>query len=522
MITKNELHILHHLGLGDHYVCKGIVVEKLKEYENIVVYSMPYNMESVIALYEDCNNRVKVQKLDDNKTYTWNVADNFIKELKSKNENIDVMKIGFRNIESHIGASFDDSFYIQSGISFEKKWENFSIDKKYYEEEPEIEEYAFVHQDINRNYKIDVSKISLTIKEPVGYSNALKYIPMIQRAAEIHCIDSSFLNLIDLLISKGIKFCSGSRKYYHYYSRNAKIGAQPHLKNEWNRFDKVPDNVIKNVIEIPKNKLLRLDNYYIKNNKKYIVNLGIVNENVGDRYNLPSMYFDFNYETFNLDIRRVNLGMEDINYFNIKNCHIIVGGGGLLWQFHSQMESIHKIRTGCLVGWGFGTNSHNKSEYDILPGYINFYDLIGIRDYNLNNIKYVPCVSCMNKIFDKKSDIKRNIGIYYHVDGVIDGKYESMNNYNDLIKVVDFISSCEVLITNTWHGAYWGNLLKKRVIIYKPFSSRFYYYKVKNPIINKMDDLTDEIINQCEIDNNFLDECREINIEYYNFVNKLF
>lgn len=48
-----------------------------------------------------------------------------------------------------------------------------------------------------------------------------------------------------------------------------------------------------------------------------------------------------------------------------------------------------------------------------------------------------------------------------------------MNNFNRNIKnVIDFLSSGNCVITNSYHGVYWATLLKRKVICI-PFSSRF-------------------------------------------------
>jgi hypothetical protein len=513
----NLLHIIHHVGLGDHYVCKGIVVEKLKEYKKVIVYSLNHNIKTVKALYGDLKDKVIIEEVSINNVKNWRAVDNFIINLNNGGQK--TFRVGFRYIEHHKDASFDDSFYIQSNINFDKKWDNFDIDSKYINKNPENKGYAFVHMDRNRGYNIDITKISLPIVEPVGKENALEYIKDIQSAHEIHCIDSSFLNLVDLLKYKGYKFCCEDRIYYHYYSRKAAIGAQPHLKCKWIRFDEVPKNIIKNEIL----KCDRMDLFHIKNNKMFLCGVGILNnENVGDRYNNPLLYFDFGINSLMLDIRKIKLHDHEHDFYDIQKSHIFVGGGGLLWQFHSQMENLYNIRKGCLIGWGFGVNSHNTEEYDKVPGYLHFYDLVGIRDYGLCGINYLPCVSCMNKVFDKNIKITDKVVVYSHVDNYIDSKeYKNICNYNSLENVINHIGSCEVLVTNNWHGVYWGNLLNKRVLIYKPFSSRFNHFKLKNVTINSLDEITDDNINKCEVYDNYLSECREYNEKYYKIVKEL-
>jgi hypothetical protein len=238
------------------------------------------------------------------------------------------------------------------------------------------------------------------------------------------------------------------------------------------------------------------------------------------------MYFDFGHKTCIMDLRKLKTTNDSGIEMN-KN-HIIVGGGGLIHQCHSQMEKIGNDggKNGLLIGWSLGHNSHFiKDELNKYPSYLNNYHLLGIRDYN-TPFNYIPCVSCMNTLFDKQYEIKYPVGIYSHGDNMIDDEgfdksVPHYNNFNPSLEfVLNFIGSCEVIVTNTFHGLYWAMLLKRRVICVSPFSTRFSRFKYKFPIIENIDEYKDSL-DKTYIYDNMVDECRQLNIEFFNNVKEL-
>jgi hypothetical protein len=44
-------------------------------------------------------------------------------------------------------------------------------------------------------------------------------------------------------------------------------------------------------------------------------------------------------------------------------------------------------------------------------------------------------------------------------------------------EVIAFLGSGSIILTNSYHGAYWGTLLGRKVVIIRPFSSRFFHMR---------------------------------------------
>jgi len=265
--------------------------------------------------------------------------------------------------------------------------------------------------------------------------------------------------------------------------------------------------------------------------KKFFVFIYDKNSNnLGDLSSCPLNYFDFSSKkekplivTASSKIMREN---ERWKYYNTKNVHFIFGGGGLLTGKVKKMFSLlsdyrakpEKKRT---ILWGIGYNENgHKIDYKTLDGFFKGFDLVGLRDYNSPYI-YVPCSSCMNKVFDKKPNPpEHKVVIYDHYGYPIprSEKYPIMsNNETDLNKVIKFLSSGETVVTSAFHGVYWSMLLNRKVVII-PSASRFYGFK--HPAAFRTNENWESGIDEAQNYNynGYLDECREINKNFYKKV----
>lgn len=212
--------------------------------------------------------------------------------------------------------------------------------------------------------------------------------------------------------------------------------------------------------------------------KKIISSHVIDPTNIGDLYSAPSHYFDFpGYQVEPLDIRHITPE-------NIQGKDVIVGGGGLLFtRFHDSFQKLvsHKKHSR-LISWGIGQQIYGTNKFDEIKkfdyqAYIQGFDLVGIRDSDyLDN--WVPCVSCMHPSFDRKRDIKHEFVVFSHKKFQLNfPEFPTMtNNHQSIDEIFDFLGSGETIITSSYHGAYWGTLLGRKVLAF-PFSSKFYTLK---------------------------------------------
>jgi hypothetical protein len=207
--------------------------------------------------------------------------------------------------------------------------------------------------------------------------------------------------------------------------------------------------------------------------------------NVGDWYCAPNRYFPLSGRQCDiLDLRPGSLEGS-----------VIVGGGGLMGEtFRVFMQEIAKARPrmDALIAWGIGENFNVDRGGGIvlpytqpLPDYLSAFDLVGVRDFG-TNYRWAPCASCMLPYFDdSRASAEHEIVIYEHkrIRIPIDGFPRKTNDGNDIDGALNFLSSGEVVITNSYHGAYWATLLGRRVLAI-PNLSKMYRFK-HAPVISR-------------------------------------
>jgi hypothetical protein len=227
--------LYHHLGLGDHFICHGIVREYAKRYARIAIFAKSQNIVSVRFMFRDLKN-VCVIEGDDVFARGFIFLNKFKIWIWRYDE---VKKIGFEDLKRDPSLPFEKEFYQMAGVPFEKKWDSFHIDRDKSREDALFVKaglkapYAFVHDDRARNYGIDDKRI------PAGLSpfrpkkeytpNIIDYCGVIEKAQEIHVIDSSFMFLIDCLQYEN----PDQKLYVHRYARVNIEWSLPILKKKW-------------------------------------------------------------------------------------------------------------------------------------------------------------------------------------------------------------------------------------------------------------------------------------------------
>lgn len=210
----------------------------------------------------------------------------------------------------------------------------------------------------------------------------------------------------------------------------------------------------------------------------------------------------------------------------IKNKILIIGGGGLL----SHGEGINKIlikliSNNKVIFWGVGVNTHSTQKIEY-PEYLKHNNILfcGIRDWK-NPFEFVACGSCLSKFFIKPPKPLRKTVVYEHFNKPINinhfPKLSNKGTKQDITKILNFLSSGEIVITNTYHGAYWSLLMNKTVLILNAFSNRFFTFPPG--IVAHVDDSTWK--SQLNLKNSnlqwFYDKCVDSNISYLNKIKNI-
>lgn len=194
--------------------------------------------------------------------------------------------------------------------------------------------------------------------------------------------------------------------------------------------------------------------------------------NAGDYWCSPLHYYDFSFIHFKkyhyMDIVNGVTGKEGYQDNKLKNRIIVIGGGGLLTSKGNFLQDTleYLIDNNKVILWGIGSNTYGNISWDIL----NHENVIlgGIRDTDLNlNMDYLPCVSCKHPLFDKVHTSSQGTGILEHARLPVDIEdLPRICNKDSMENIINFISSKESLISTTFHGVYWSQLLNKKVVAY--------------------------------------------------------
>lgn len=216
----SELFVYHHLGLGDHFICNGLVREWTTRYDCVRLFCKEHNTQTVGQMYQDL--RIKLLVGDDA------FAENYLLTLK----NAEILKIGFHQLNDQ--QPFDQQFYSLAGVPFEKRWSSFKVNRDKSKEQELIYQlklppkFALLHEDQSRGYKIDRNKINLPIvrlEKRDGFT-MIDWLAVAELADEVHVIDSSFMFLMD-----SVK--TSCPLIIHRYSRNNPNWQLPTLKKNW-------------------------------------------------------------------------------------------------------------------------------------------------------------------------------------------------------------------------------------------------------------------------------------------------
>lgn len=212
----NSLYVLSHLGIGDHMLCNGLIRNLATKYGLIQIPCFLHNYESVHFMFKDLPNVQAVAIKDE--------ADAI--RLAQLNGSL---RLGYYSLDSFNSDIFDQEFYRQAGVPFKERWDNFRIGCSVADAGWDHPDYAFVHDDRERTFGIEYSRIELPIVKPVKNGHIFNNLKLIRSAAEVHCINSSFLILVDSLPE-----VPGQKLFFHRYPR---VTPYPMLKKKWHIYE---------------------------------------------------------------------------------------------------------------------------------------------------------------------------------------------------------------------------------------------------------------------------------------------
>lgn len=195
-------YIYHHLGLGDHIICNGLVRMLIKLEPKLIygLFTKHSNKNSVKFMYRDLLN-LKIIEVDNDCCVKKFIYDNNVLDSN-------LLVCGFKEPTTNI--SWDELFYNQHNFKFENRWNMFKVERDFsreislYEQlNPKNEKYVLLHAKGSDNIdRINYNCVAPTLKKifvEKYTDNIFDYLTLIELASEIHCVSSSFHVLVDSL-----------------------------------------------------------------------------------------------------------------------------------------------------------------------------------------------------------------------------------------------------------------------------------------------------------------------------------
>lgn len=226
-----------HTQFGDLCICYGFIKEFAKHYDRVYVFTKMDKMhqKNVRRVYLSIPNVVISPLM---------VA--FDKEIVCDAKWYSKTKPYYADPTLEVEDEdliFDRHWYKLAGVPFEKKWDFYFKRDEAKEKElfydvlglRDNESFVFLQDDDTRNFVIDKSYIDKRVRliessKLLGHS-ILDMMMLVERAKEVHVINSSFLSLIDLM---GIQH---GNLNYHKYTRPCAV-EQPMLRLRWKVINK--------------------------------------------------------------------------------------------------------------------------------------------------------------------------------------------------------------------------------------------------------------------------------------------
>lgn len=218
---------------------------------------------------------------------------------------------------------------------------------------------------------------------------------------------------------------------------------------------------------------------------------------------------------------------------------IVLGGGGVGGPYYPWLKALGEIpgdRLKDCVAWGIGTNYHDVHRHlrahapEVLragltyPAWVDRLAaggaLIGVRDFGAP-YAWVPCASAMLPQFDACRSMRPTVPAvaYEHHEHPLAVDLPKLSNAAPLDEALAHLGSGEVVVTNTYHGAYWGTLMGRRVVAAESFSNRLRFMKHAPAFADRAADWKTVDLKAYPL---ALEECRDANLAFAGRVKERF
>ena len=197
MTSTDTVLMYHHLGLGDHFICNGLVRYALQELQPRRMYipTKIHNFPTVSMMYSD-DQRIVCIPIE---------TDADVSILPELNDKIGLIVVGFEKCRL---KDWDVSFYDSVGISFDIRWNYFKVNRNPIREIllesfldiKDGEKFILVHEDgSSGNFPIQIKTDLRVVKVKKHSDSLMDWCGVIEKAEEVHCIDSSFIHVAQMM-----------------------------------------------------------------------------------------------------------------------------------------------------------------------------------------------------------------------------------------------------------------------------------------------------------------------------------
>jgi hypothetical protein len=215
----SSITILHHLGLGDQIMLNGMV-RHFAEHENVNIFVKQNHEKSVKFMYKDIRDRVNIIPLDN------------INHLNIRSKippNSRVLQLATYGMDDNMWKMYTSATNWAHGVYLQAKVNPYYMYSKFKiirDTSSEIQlnksDYIFIHDDHERNLHININSdkfiyrpySKIVDKENMFFEsnnyNIFDYVSLIENATEVHCIDSSYAWLVEMM-----KLGNKSKNFLH-------------------------------------------------------------------------------------------------------------------------------------------------------------------------------------------------------------------------------------------------------------------------------------------------------------------
>ena len=221
-----RLYIHHHLGLGDHLDCNGMVryILEHSDHDKVSVFSKSNYFDMIEYMYRDTDaiEVIKISKDDE-----YGDVQRAVEKTGGRLLVIGHQFYPGKQAELSQDKNCWEFFYEQIQVPYDVRYNYFKVERDPKEEErvfnklnPNNEPYIFIHEDAARGFLLDRDHFldrGLKVIENDVTENIFHFTKILEDAQEIHCMESSFKTLIDF-------YCEQDNIFYHDIRESQPLG----------------------------------------------------------------------------------------------------------------------------------------------------------------------------------------------------------------------------------------------------------------------------------------------------------